>query len=247
MHRALGTPSATMAAPPMGPRTLADALKLGSSDLRFTLGRNDVPDTVQAHFFENGVVTVNKFSSFFRDEQDLIEVLRTEFNIDAAASLAERAQVASVICSWKDTLTKAKRQAEVEAEMSTREWTKPIPVGDYVQLRNFFQTTVGHVEDRVMPSKEYLEKKLQELENGEFRAETLAEVVSKDEIDPDVLVPIFDSKGSLSVKKGSTNVPLPTGPEQLRRRVNVMQNCLMMLALKHVNREEIQDVSRGLR
>jgi hypothetical protein len=72
------------------------------------LGRNDVPDTVQAHFFENGVVTVNKFSSFFRDEQDLIEVLRTEFNIDAAASLAERAQVASVICSWKDTLTKAK-------------------------------------------------------------------------------------------------------------------------------------------
>ena len=244
MHRALGTPSATMAAPPMGPRTLADALKLGSSDLRFTLGRNDVPDTVQAHFFENGVVTVNKFSSFFRDEQDLIEVLRTEFNIDAAASLAERAQVASVICSWKDTLTKAKRQAEVEAEMSTREWTKPIPVGDYVQLRNFFQTTVGHVEDRVMPSKEYLEKKLQELENGEFRAETLAEVVSKDEIDPDVLVPIFDSKGSLSVKKGSTNVPLPTGPEQLRRRVNVMQNCLMMLALKHVNREEIQDVSK---
>ena len=98
-----------------------------------------------------------------------------------------------------------------------------------------------------MPSKEYLEKKLQELENGEFRAETLAEVVSKDEIDPDVLVPIFDSKGSLSVKKGSTNVPLPTGPEQLRRRLNVMQNCLMMLALKHVNREEIQDVSRGLR
>ena len=57
MHCALGTPSGTMAAPPMGPRTLADALKLGSSDLRFTLGRNDVPDTVQAHFFENGVVT----------------------------------------------------------------------------------------------------------------------------------------------------------------------------------------------
>ena len=96
------------------------------------------------------------------------------------------------------------------------------------------------------PAKEYLEKKLQELENGEFRAETLAEVVSKDEIDPDVLVPIFDSKGSLSVKKGSSQVPMPTGPEQLRRRLSVMQNCLMMLALKHVNREEIQDVSKDV-
>ena len=114
----------------VGPRTLAESLKLGSSDLRFTLSRNDVPDVVQAHFFENGVTNVNKFSSFFRDEDDLIQVLRAEFNIDAAASLADRAQVASVICSWKDTLTKAKRQAEVEAEMNSREWTKLIPVGD---------------------------------------------------------------------------------------------------------------------
>ena len=81
-----------------------------------------------------------------------------------------------------------------------------------MQLRNFFHTTVGHVEERVMPSKEYLKKKLQEVENGEFRAETLAEVVSKDEIDPDVLVPVFDSKGSLSVKKGSTTVPLTDWP-----------------------------------
>eukprot|EP00435_Cladocopium_sp_Y103_P032099 s929_g8.t1 len=236
-----------MAAPVVaGPRALADSLKLGSSDLRFTLSRNDVPDEVQAHFFENGVTTVNKFSSFFRSEDDLVQVLRTDFNLDSAASLADRARVASVICSWKDTLTKAKRQSEVEAEMGTREWTKPIPVGDYVQLRNFFQKTMGQIEDRVMPSKEYLEKKLQELENGEFRAETLAEVVSKDETDPDVLIPVFDSKGTLSVKKGSSTVPMPTGPEQLRRRLSVMQNCLMMLGMKHVSREEIQDVTKDV-
>ena len=233
-------------APVIGPRTLAESLRLGSSDLRFTLGRNDVPEEMQAHFFENGVTNVNKFSSFFRDEADLINVLRTDFNVDAAASLQDRAKVAAIICSWKETVTKAKRQAEVEAEMNSREWTKPIPTGDYVQLRNYFQKNVGIVEDRVMPSKEYLEKKLQELENGEFRAETLAEVVSKDEIDPDVLVPVFDSKGSLSVKKGSTTVPMPTGPEQLRRRLSVMQNCLMMLSMKHVGREEIQDVSKDV-
>jgi hypothetical protein len=74
----------------------------------------------------------------------------------------------------------------------------------------------------------------------------LSEVVSKDEVDPDVLVPIFDAKGSLSVKKGSSTVALPTGPEQLRRRLSVMQNCIMMLASKHVNREEIQDVDKDV-
>ena len=142
-----------MAAHVLGPRTFADSLKL--SDLIFTLSRNDVPDEVQAHFFENGVTHVSKFSSFFRSEDDLIQVLRDDFNVDAAPSLNDRGEVASVICSWKETITKAKRQAEVEAEMTSREWTKPIPVGDHVQLRSFFQKTVGHVEDRVMPSKEY--------------------------------------------------------------------------------------------
>ncbi|CAL1153955.1 unnamed protein product [Cladocopium goreaui] len=203
--------------------TLEETLKLGNSDLRFTFERNEVPE-----------------------EADLIQVLRDDFHVDAAASLGDRAKVAAVICSWKEVSTKAKRQAEVEAEMNTREWTKPIPTGDYVQLRNAYQQAMGHLEDKVTPAKGYLEKKLQELENGEFRAETLSEVVSKDEVDPDVLVPIFDAKGSLSVKKGSSTVALPTGPEQLRRRLSVMQNCIMMLALKHVNREEIQDVDKDV-
>eukprot|EP00435_Cladocopium_sp_Y103_P032375 s1714_g8.t1 len=134
----------------------------------------------------------------------------------------------------------------VEAEMDTREWTKPIPTGDYINLRNAFMKVHGKVEDKVTPSKEYMEKKLQELENGEFRAELLSEVVSKDEVDPDTMVPVFDSKGTLSVKKGSSSVSLPTGPEQLRRRLSVMLNCILMLSLKHTNREEIQDMTRDV-
>ena len=87
---------------------------------------------------------------------------------------------------------------------------------------------------------------MQELENGEFRADTLSEVVGKDEVDPDVLTPMFDSKEALSVKKGSSSVPLPTGPEQLRRRLSIMQNCMMMLAIKHVTHEELRDVTKDL-
>ncbi|CAL1173513.1 unnamed protein product [Cladocopium goreaui] len=225
-------------------QTEKDALKRGGADLRFTLSRNDVTDDLQAAFFTNGITTVQKFSSFFRSEEDLIQVMKDSFATDADDGLEARAQLASVICAWRETQTKQKRQAEVEAEMDTREWTKPIPTGDYINLRNAFMRAHGKVEDKVTPSKEYLEKKLQELKNGEFRAELLSEVVSKDEVDPDIMVPVFDSKGSLSVKKGTTTVALPTGPEQLRRRLTVMLHCVMMLALKHTNREEIQDMSR---
>ena len=227
-----------------GPIPREEALRKGGADLRFTLSRNDVDDDLQAAFFTNGITTIQKFSSFFRSEDDLIEVMRDSFATDAANGLEARAQLASVICAWRETQTKQKRQAEVEAEMDTREWTKPIPTGDYINLRNAFTRVLGKIEDKVIPSKEYMEKKLQELENGEFRAELLSEVVSKDEVDPDIMVLIFDSKGALSVKKGSTTVALPTGPEQLRRRLSVMLHCILMLALKHTNREEIQDMSR---
>ena len=40
---------------------LQEALKRGSSDLKFTLTRNDVSDELQAAFYRNGVTTVQKF------------------------------------------------------------------------------------------------------------------------------------------------------------------------------------------
>ena len=157
---------------------LQEALRKGSSDLKFILTRNDVSNELQASFYRNEVTTIAKLSSFFRSEQDLVDVLKDSFNTDAAANLQSRAQVAAVICAWRETQTRQKRQAEVEAEMETREWTKPIPTGDYINMRNAYMKVHGKIEDKVTPSKEYLEKKLQELENGEFRAETMAEVVS---------------------------------------------------------------------
>ena len=108
---------------------LQEALKRGSSDLKFILTRNDVSNDLQASFYRNDVTSIQKFSSFFRSEDDLVKVLKEEFNTDADTSLQARALVAAVICAWRETQTRQKRQAEVEAEMETREWTKPIPTG----------------------------------------------------------------------------------------------------------------------
>ena len=93
-----------------------------------------------------------------------------------------------------------------------------------------------------MPAKEYIEKKLHELETGEFRAEPLNEVLSRDEIDPEVLVPQWDSKGTVVLKKASSKGAMPSGPEQLRLRLTIMQNALLMIGLHHPGRAEIKDI-----
>ena len=231
---------------PLAPAPVPDEeiIKTAATDLRFLLSHNDVSEEIQLELYRQKINTIQKFSSFFRSEDDLIQVLARNFNIDAAAGLDQRAQVAAVMVSWRESATKVKRQAEVAAEMDTRDWTKPIPSSDYIILRNSYQSVYGPLEDKVTPSKEYLEKKLQELEQGEFRAENLTEVVSRDEVDPDVMVPLLDSRGNFSIKKGSSVVALPTGPEQLRKRLSVMQNALLMLKLKYTGREEIADVEK---
>ena len=63
---------------------------------------------------------------------------------------------------------------------------------------------VGTLDEKLTPAKEYVKKKLQEVESGDYRAEELSEVVSRDEVDPDSLLPRWDSKGNLMVRRGST-------------------------------------------
>ena len=70
---------------------LQEALSKGSSDLKFVLTRNDVSNELQGSFYRNGVTTIQKFSSFFRSEEDLIGVLKDSFDTDADTSLQSRA------------------------------------------------------------------------------------------------------------------------------------------------------------
>ena len=110
-------------------------------------------------------------------------------------------------------------------------------------MRQAFASKFGEPEDKHVPAKEYIEKKLHELETGEFRAEPLNEVLSRDEIDPEVLVPQWDSKGTVVLKKASSKGAMPSGPEELRLRLTIMQNAHPGYRLPALR--EIQGLSPG--
>ena len=211
--------------------TTADKLLLGSSDLH------------QGKLFENGIDTLAKFAAFVTSARELADLLKSEFSLDPAASLDKRAQVASYTVAWQSAQIRVKARADAEASNETRDMAKPIPTTDYMAMRQSFAKSFGELEDKYIPAKEYIEKKLAELESGEFRAETLSEVVGRDEVDPDSMIPQWDSKGHITIKKASSTVSMPTGPEQLRHRLTVMFNALAMIKLRRTNRVEISDVT----
>ena len=57
---------------------------------------------------------------------------------------------------------------------------------------------------------------------------------------------MWDSKGQMTVKRGTSRVPLPAGPEELRRRLNIMRNVYLMLKLKFPGRSDLQDLTPEL-
>ena len=68
-------------------------------------------------------------------------------------------------------------------------------------------------------------------------------MVSRDEVDPDTLMPVWDAKSHITVKRGNTTVAMETGPEQLRMRLTVMANALIMMKMKHAARNEQKDIT----
>ena len=61
-----------------------------------------------------------------------------------------------------------------------------------------------------------------------------------------MLLPHWDAKGTLSLKKGGSKTAMPSGPEQLRLRLTVLQNTLVMIQLRHPGRRELEDVNFAL-
>ena len=171
-------------------------LARGSTDFRYLLTQNRVPDKFEVTLFQAGIDTIAKFSASFKDEADLKSVLAKDFSIEPEASLASRALAAAFVVAWRaaQARTRTREQADREAASEMREWAKPIPQTEYMAMRQAFAQKFGEPEDKHVPAKEYIERKLHELETGEFRAEPLNEVLSRDEIDPDTLVPKWDSR-----------------------------------------------------
>ena len=216
------------------------AVETAGTDLKYLFSRHEVSVDNQKLFYHHGVTTLEKLSNFAKDREDLTAVLKEHWELDAERSLDERVQVAAIVCAFSNAKTRSQRAAEVDADYDSLQWSRPVVAGEWAAMRSALEKRYGHLEDKIYPAKEYIEKKLAEVESGEYRAEELTEIVSKEESGPQTVVPIWDSKGRLAMKKGSTKVQEPANAEELRKRLTVWKNAMVMISLKHSNRRELQ-------
>jgi hypothetical protein len=113
-------------------------------------------------------------------------------------------------------------------------------------MREAFETRWWELEDKRVPGKSYMEKKLDEVEKNELKAELLSEVVSQEEDDPDMLKTVWSTGGELKAVKVGAKVSLPTCPEELRSRITLLGTAWIFVSSQQTHRPYLQDLNPRL-
>ena len=216
------------------------ALLRGSSELKHLLAREDVSIAIQAKFYHTGVTTLSRFAKFCKDDDEMRKLLCDDFGLDVNTSLAARSEVCGILGAFETARTRNMEVAKHAGEMDARQLTKPLLGSEYLILRRAFETLYGQHEDCNLPARLYLEKRISELEGGDLRAELLTTVLSREQDGEETLLPAWDITGAIRLKKSVADIPEPGNPEELRKRLGVMFNGLIMIAMQHTNRSELQ-------
>ena len=135
-----------------------------------------------------------------------------------------------MVVAWISAKARATKQAELDGECEARKVPKDIGTSDISAMRKAFEKAWWVLEDPQVPAKTYLEKKLDEVEKEELRAELLTEVLTVPEDDPDTLKTIWTTNNELKAVKVGAKVSLPKDPEEFRRRITVLGTVWMFVS-----------------
>ena len=140
------------------------------------------------------------------------------FGLGDMKVLANEVKMSNLICAYNASKARSVEMDKVDAESDVRQVPKTIAGRDFLTMRAAFKDKCGPLEDERCPARSYIERKLDDLETGDFRAETLADVVNFRQDDARELQPVWDSSGTFRAIKTTTKTALPANSEELRSR-----------------------------
>ena len=148
------------------------AFTKAGADIIFLMDKKGVDEDLQAKLYHIGVVSVELFAVFAKDQADLEAILKDNFELDPA-DLRSRVKASKMVVAWISAKARATKQAELDGECEARKVPKDIGTSDISAMRKAFEKAWWVLEDPQVPAKTYLEKKLDEVEKDELRTTTM--------------------------------------------------------------------------
>ena len=222
----------------IGEVRIAEGLKNLSSELAFLFSERGVANEVQGWIGLGGPMSIEQFASIDIDEKSVREWLAAELGLRAADGREQRRQVSSVVAAWAASKTRLKRQDDEEAAARAIGAPRQLRKGPFLKLRGALETLHDKEEegipDEVFPAKDYIDIKVEQIEEGEMKAESLDEVATVKEGEKftslDDMAPRRD--GTWHMKRQKFQTFLPSSSEQLRAKFKTMGFCWEAVKLK---------------
>ncbi|CAJ1392764.1 unnamed protein product [Effrenium voratum] len=226
----------------------AQQAAIGTLDPDFggLLDIKEVPPDVQVALAAARVRTVCRFAVLADDRCGIRDFCRRTLNIDPDAAGGD-VNIAAVVDAWEAARVRVETRNKVEAEATVSSMPKVVSRTEHAALRSKYEDTYQKMEDRVTPAPSTLENLFDQIEQGEWRFMHLTEFVSREDADVAPVGAVIDhSTGTIKVKKGAVQNSRPSGPEELRVRLDLVANAILMCAFRYPNKAAFQRITPNI-
>ena len=229
---------------PVAPASVdAEKAKL-SSELLYLMESNGIPSEVAAKFGELGYTDVQTFAHLEEEATPFKEALKTDLTLHASDGPQHRALTAKIVATWTSARHHSDREQKEQAEQRAIDMPKHLPKGKHLAMQKIYTSVHKKLPASELPAPSYLDWRLDQIESGELAAESLAEVINKDEAPAEEWANArIGGDGSFRFVRSRGKGRAPTGPEELRRKVKLMAVAWEMVRLNFADRGYLQGLS----
>ncbi len=190
------------------------------------LEAKQAPLEVRALLGHLGVTRLSTFAHLEATEEAVRTMLTKDLGLDPSEGMKARIQMAAMVEAWKTARQRIQVADEAAAEARAQGRPRDLMAPQAQSLRRAHSAVYGKLEDEDWPSRDYIAWRFAQFEEGEFRAETLSDVVDMVAAGDDGAEPSFSmlltTTGKVATVRQRTKVDPPKTPEQLRRRYRLM-------------------------
>lgn len=198
-----------------------------------------------AHQYDLGqnYKSVRKFAALGDTKQQVRDAFRVDLALDVAAGAANRAAMACLVTAWQVAAEMTEKEIQARVEAKNLGVPRQVSFSDRNALLTAFERVHGRLEERETPSVDYISQKVEEVEQGELTASLLDEVGSKEESLNLGVQSSLDASGRLRITREKKKSKLPANSEELRAKLKLEGNTLIMLGAKFRNRAWFQHLT----
>ena len=215
-----------------------------SSELQFLLDEKEVPKEYQEKLRAMGITNLGKFALLDDTRAAIRTLLKGEMGFTTDVDPNARAHHCAFIEAWECAEARSKADREAAATARSTNVPRQLPAGDLLGLRRAFKDQHFQLDDNEAPSDMLVEMRLDMIEKGEQRAESLAQVTAKKEgVDDHTDVSEVLLNGVVRIKKAPKPIAMPRDTEELRRRLRTWGWSWIHAQAKHSSRPSLAGIT----